>query len=192
MAGGGLHDHRLLSGKAAAQAVRHADEDGVANPVHDRQGGLVEDREGGAAPGPGADAVAREDAQMLGHRLGVVQMRLGHAVAGHQAIDRALVQAGVLQRLASRVDAQAGGADVGHLAHLRIGGADDGDLAAQRSQPRPSCIIFVNQPRMETPDGNRPPIQEAADMSLGPCQSKAHQRFTRGDDGAGCVADEQV
>ena len=131
MAGRRLHHHGLLAREPSAQAVRHADQHPIADPVHDGQGRLVEHREGGAAACSGADAVAGKDLQMLCHRFGVVHVRLGHAVAGDQPVDVVLGEPRIVQRSPGGVDAQARGAMFRDLAHLGVANTDDRDLAAQ-------------------------------------------------------------
>ena len=68
---------------------------------------------------------------MLRHRLGVIHVRLGHAIAGDQPIDVVLGETRIVERPLGGVDAQARGAQLRHLAHLGVANADDGDLAAQ-------------------------------------------------------------
>jgi len=140
--GGGLRLHGLLARKPAAQAVGHRDQHRVAHAGGYRRGCLVKDRKRGAASRGCAHAVAREDLQVLGDGLRVVHVRLGHGVAGNQAVDLVLADAGVGQGQARGGYTELGRAHVRYHAHRGVSGAHDRDGATQgmcHELSRPMC-----------------------------------------------------
>ena len=93
-----LHDHRLIAGHEAAQAICHGDHDGVGHTGGNGGGGHIERHESGAASGVDRNAVPGLPTQVLGHCLGVIHDGLCKGIAGDQAVDVLQCQPGVAER----------------------------------------------------------------------------------------------
>ena len=136
-----LHQHGLLAAQSRAQRIGHGDQHDLGHTGDDRRGRVVQDGKRRAAAGAHGHAVAGENLQVLGERLGVVEHGLGHGIAGHHAVHIALVKTGIGERPQRRLHAQLHGRAAGNQAHRGFRRAHQRHLAAQplshETPPRP-------------------------------------------------------
>ena len=91
-----LHQHRLIAGHEAAQAICHCHDDRVCHACLNGGRCHVERHESGTAAGIDGDTVSRLPADVLGDRLGVIHDGFGEGVACDQPVDLSEGEPGIL------------------------------------------------------------------------------------------------